>query len=69
MVCAYGYEVPWISAEHGGIVKAVIHVIALDGVSCTYITIILCTYECICYFEACKNVIYESNALYVVWYS
>jgi len=37
-----------------------------DALVRTIITLILCIYECICYFQACNHVIYESNALYKV---
>jgi hypothetical protein len=32
----------------------------------TIITIILCMYEFIYYFQTCNHVVYESNALYLV---
>jgi hypothetical protein len=35
----------------------------------TIMTIILCMYERICYLQACHHVTYESNALYVVYFS
>jgi hypothetical protein len=57
------------------VIRAVIHVVrkSQNGMLCsmmrpvrTIITLILCIYECICYFQACNHVIYECNALYLV---